>query len=171
MKDLEDIIKEVGGDSTFQKRLLYVVLSPLFFLLPLSWMSEIFFLSIPDHWCYHPMTQYLNATELNAWKKCFLIQKKIRQKYFPKNYFHKKYSWKILKTSIFLKNGRGKAPLLPAGPRLISCDSEISVDFISPLPWKMVLPCEWNILLVGGRTALHSLYDAQGSPPCMPFCW
>ena len=74
MKDLENIIKEVGGDGTFQKRLLYFVLSPLFFLLPLSWMSEVFFLSIPDHWCYHPMTQYLNATELDAWKKCFLIE-------------------------------------------------------------------------------------------------
>ena len=23
-----------------------------------------------------------------------------------------------------------------------------------------------TILLVGGRTALHSLYDAQGGPPC-----
>ena len=74
MKDLEDIIKEVGGDSTFQKRLLYVVLSPLFFLLPLSWMSEVFFLNIPAYWCYHPMTQNFNSTELEAWKKCFLIE-------------------------------------------------------------------------------------------------
>ena len=76
MKDLEDIIKEVGGNSTFQKRLLYFVLSPLFFLLPLSWMSQVFFLNLPDFWCYHPMTEYLNSTELEAWKKCFLIENK-----------------------------------------------------------------------------------------------
>ena len=74
MKDLEDIIKEVGGNGTFQKRLLYFVLGPLFFLLPLSWMSDVFFLNVPDFWCYHPMTQYFNSTELEAWKKCFLIE-------------------------------------------------------------------------------------------------
>ena len=27
-----------------------------------------------------------------------------------------------------------------------------------------------TILLVGGRTALHSIYDAQGGPPCALFC-
>ena len=75
MKDLEDIIEEVGGQGRYQKRLLYVVLGPLFFLLPLSWMSEVFFLNVPSHWCYHPMTKDLNQDELNAWKKCFLIEK------------------------------------------------------------------------------------------------
>jgi OCT family organic cation transporter-like MFS transporter 4/5 len=74
MKDLEDIINEVGGQGKYQKRLLYLVLSPLFFLLPLSWMSEVFYLNVPDHWCYHPMTHNLNNTELAAWKECFLIK-------------------------------------------------------------------------------------------------
>ena len=74
MKDLENIIDEVGGQGIYQQRLLYLVLSPLFFLLPLSWMTEVFYLSVPDHWCFHPMTEHLNETELKAWKKCFLIE-------------------------------------------------------------------------------------------------
>ena len=76
MKDLEDIIIEVGGQGKYQKRLLYLVLSPLFFLLPLSWMTEVFYLNSPPHWCYHPMTKGLNETELKAWKKCFLVENK-----------------------------------------------------------------------------------------------
>ena len=74
MKDLEDIIDEVGGEGKYQKRLLYMVLSPLFLLLPLSWMSEVFYLNVPSHWCYHPMEKELNETQLEAWKKCFLFQ-------------------------------------------------------------------------------------------------
>ena len=66
MKDLEDIINEVGGQGKYQRRLLYYVLSPLFFLLPLSWMSEVFYLNAPPHWCYHPMTKGLNDTQLKA---------------------------------------------------------------------------------------------------------
>ena len=72
MKDLETIIEDVGGQGLYQKRLLYFVLSPLFFLLPLSWMTEVFYLNVPNHWCYHPMTENLNHTALTAWKKCFL---------------------------------------------------------------------------------------------------
>ena len=72
MKDLEDIIEEVGGQGKYQQRLLYLVLSPLFFLLPLSWMTEVFYLNVPTYWCYHPMTENLTQTELAAWKKCFL---------------------------------------------------------------------------------------------------
>ena len=76
MKDLENIIAEVGGQGKYQQRLLYFVLSPLFFLLPLSWMSEVFYLNVPSHWCYHPMTKDFvkNDTLLKAWKKCFLIE-------------------------------------------------------------------------------------------------
>ena len=75
MKELEDIIEEVGGQGCYQKRLLYFVLSPLFLLLPLSFVAEVFYLSVPNHWCYHPMTTDLNKSELEAWKKCFLTEK------------------------------------------------------------------------------------------------
>ena len=60
---------------------------------------------------------------------CFVknISKKIfHHKYFRKNIFTKNISEKTLLTTIFLKKGGGEAPLLPAGPRLISSDSEIS---------------------------------------------
>ena len=40
--------------------------------------------------------------------------------------FLKNISKKIHWPNIFLKKGGGEAPLLPAGPRLISSDSEIS---------------------------------------------
>ena len=61
--------------------------------------------------------------------ECFVknISKKIfHHKYFRKNIFTKNISEKTLLTTIFLKKGGGEAPLLPAGPRLISSDSEIS---------------------------------------------
>ena len=75
MKDLEDIIEEVGGQGAYQRRLLYLVLSPVFLLLPLSWNAEVFFLNVPNHWCHHSMTNHLNETALNSWKQCFLIEK------------------------------------------------------------------------------------------------
>ena len=74
MKELEHIINEVGGQGKYQQRLLYFVLSPLFFFLPFSWMADVFFLQVPPHWCYHPMTNGLNETQLKAWKKCFLVE-------------------------------------------------------------------------------------------------
>ena len=48
----------------------------------------------------------------------------LKKKYFHQKYFFlkitKNISKKILLTNIFPKKGGGKAPLLPAGPRLIS---------------------------------------------------
>ena len=64
------------------------------------------------------------------------MKKNVSSKIFPKKYctinilgkniFTKNISEKTLLTTIFLKKGGGEAPLLPAGPRLISSDSEIS---------------------------------------------
>ena len=51
------------------------------------------------------------------------LPKIFRKKYFCQKYFQKKKFTK----NIFEK-GWGKAPLLPAGPRLISSDSEISAQ-------------------------------------------
>jgi hypothetical protein len=47
MKEFEDLINEIGGQGLYQKRLLYIVLGPLFFFLPLSWLNEIFLLHTP----------------------------------------------------------------------------------------------------------------------------
>ena len=49
-----------------------------------------------------------------------------RKNMYEKKYFHKNISEKTLLSTIFLKKGGGEALLLPAGPRLISSDSEIS---------------------------------------------
>ena len=71
------------------------------------------------------LKKYTNYFE----KKCFVknISEKIfHHKYLRKKYFHKKYFRKNTLTTIFLKKGGGEAPLLPAGPRLISSDNEIS---------------------------------------------
>ena len=64
------------------------------------------------------------------------LKKNVLSKIFPKKYstinilgkniFTKNISEKTLLTTIFLKKGGGEAALLPAGPRLISSDSEIS---------------------------------------------
>ena len=59
-------------------------------------------------------------------KKIF-YQKYFQNKYFQKNTFAKFISKKnTFAKHIFEKQGGSEAPLLPAGPRLISSDSEIS---------------------------------------------
>ena len=62
-----------------------------------------------------------NITAKNIFEKNIFtknnFQKKIHQKYFQKNTFAKYFS---------KKKGGGETPLLPAGPRLILSDSEIS---------------------------------------------
>jgi hypothetical protein len=60
MKEFEELIEEINGQGFYQKRLLYFVLSPLFFFLPLSWLNELFLLHVPSHWCYHPSQDNLN---------------------------------------------------------------------------------------------------------------
>ena len=63
--------------------------------------------------------------------KKYFLKKYFRKKYFHQKYFPKKKSPKMfLKKYVcqifFQKKGGGEVPLLPAGPRLISSDSEIS---------------------------------------------
>ena len=72
MKALEAIFDEVNGHGNFQRWLLYLVFGPVFTLLPLVWSAELLLLSAPDHWCYHPMTDKLNTTQLSSWKRCYI---------------------------------------------------------------------------------------------------
>lgn len=72
MKDLDTIFDEINGHGKFQRILLYAVFAPMFGFLPLAWSVQLLLLSVPDHWCYHPMTEGLNATELSQWKQCYL---------------------------------------------------------------------------------------------------
>ena len=77
MKELEDIISEVGGHGIFQKRLLYLILAPIYFLLPLYWMNELFFLHIPSHWCNPPNTDLLTLLNESRFKDCYIPRKEI----------------------------------------------------------------------------------------------
>ena len=72
MLELEQIIEEVGGSSRFQQRLLYLIIGPLYLIIPLSWMNGVLVLHEPDHWCSHPMTRGLNDSRLQEWKDCYL---------------------------------------------------------------------------------------------------
>ena len=66
-------------------------------------------------------------SQIFFWTK-YCCQKYFHQKYFPKK-IHQKYFRKntfCFCQIFFKKKGGGEAPLLPAGPRLISSDSEIS---------------------------------------------
>ena len=72
MKDLDTIFNEINGHGKFQRILLYLVCGPMFAFLPLVWNLELLVLSVPDHWCYHQMTEGLNATQLLLWKKCYI---------------------------------------------------------------------------------------------------
>ena len=61
----------------------------------------------------------------NIFLKIFFY-KHFWNKYSSQKYFHQKYVWKKYFAKYISKKDGGKAPLLPAGPRLISSDSEIS---------------------------------------------
>ena len=75
MKELEDIISEVGGHGTFQKRLLYLILGPVYFLQPLYWMNELFFLHVPNHWCNPPTG--VNSLNDTRFKECYIPRKEL----------------------------------------------------------------------------------------------
>ena len=72
MEDLDKIFEEINGHGKFQRVFLYVVVGPIFAALAIATNSELLILNQNDHWCYHPMTEGLNSTELSRWKKCYL---------------------------------------------------------------------------------------------------
>ena len=73
MEDLDKIFEEVNGHGKFQRIFLYVVVGPIFAALAIATNSELLILNQNDHWCYHPMTEGLNETELVKWKNCYLF--------------------------------------------------------------------------------------------------
>ena len=72
MEDLDKIFEEVNGHGKFQRVFLYIVVGPIFAVLAITGNSELLILNQNDHWCYHPMTDGLNDTELAKWKTCYL---------------------------------------------------------------------------------------------------
>ena len=72
MEDLDEIFEEVNGHGKFQRIFLYVVIGPIFAALAIATNTKLLTLNQNDHWCYHPMTEGLNETELARWKTCYL---------------------------------------------------------------------------------------------------
>ena len=68
-----------------------------------------------------------NIIAKNIYAKNIFAKNIFKKNIFAKNIVEKNIFKKKLMPNIFpKKKGGGKAPLLPAGPRLISSDSEIS---------------------------------------------
>ena len=76
MAGFDDLLAEIEGDGWDQKRLIYFLLGPVFFLMPFAFLNQIFVLSIPDHWCTPPEQFSPEALGINLtqWKAIFLPQ-------------------------------------------------------------------------------------------------
>ena len=72
MKDLEEVINDIKGNGKFQKRMLYMLLLPLYIFLALNSMMAFIIFQTPTHWCSHPMAENLTGEALEAWKSCFI---------------------------------------------------------------------------------------------------
>ena len=79
MKDLEEVINDINGKGPFQKRLLYMMLLPLFIFLALNTMMAFIVFQAPPHWCNHPMAENLSGEELEEWKKCFIPKDSVKK--------------------------------------------------------------------------------------------
>lgn len=73
-EDFDDVIEMLGGFGKYQKRLLYLLLGPLFFIMPFPLMHQVLVLSSPPHECIPPA--HLNASTLGiskgAWQEIML---------------------------------------------------------------------------------------------------
>jgi len=50
----DDTIEQLGGFGRYHKRLLYLLLGPLFFIMPFPLLHQVFVLHVPDHSCVPP---------------------------------------------------------------------------------------------------------------------
>ncbi|XP_043224904.1 organic cation transporter 1-like [Amphibalanus amphitrite] len=65
--DFDDILEMVGNENWFQRRLIFVLVYPVSFLLAWMVLNILFMVSVPDHWCYVPGREMYNMT-LEQWK-------------------------------------------------------------------------------------------------------
>ena len=65
--DFDDILEMVGNANWFQRRLIYVLVYPVSFLLAWMVLNILFMVSVPDHWCLVPGREMYNMT-LQQWK-------------------------------------------------------------------------------------------------------
>merc|ERR1712214_38236 len=50
-EDFDDMLDELGGLGKYQKRLLYLLLGPLFLIMPFPLLHQVLVLHAPDHDC------------------------------------------------------------------------------------------------------------------------
>ena len=67
-KDFDDILEDLGGLGKYQKRLLYLLLGPVFFIMPFAFITQIFVVHSPDHWCKTQNTSESMGIDLETWK-------------------------------------------------------------------------------------------------------
>jgi len=72
--DFDDVIDELGGFGKYQKRLLYILLCPLFLIMPFPLLHQMFVLHVPAHTCVHPEQITAEALGINetVWQGIFL---------------------------------------------------------------------------------------------------
>jgi len=63
--DFDDLIERLGGFGKYQKRLLYLLLGPLFFIMPFPLMHQVFVLHVPEHSCSLPAEMDMEALGFN----------------------------------------------------------------------------------------------------------
>jgi len=73
--DFDDIIDDLGGLGKYQKRLLFFLLGPLFFIMPFPLLHQVFVLHSPLHECVHPdriSPETVGIENITAWQKLFV---------------------------------------------------------------------------------------------------
>jgi len=72
--DFDDIVEELGGFGKYQKRLLYLLLSPLFLIMPFPMLHQMFVLHTPNFDCIHPEDASHESLGINftQWQTIFL---------------------------------------------------------------------------------------------------
>ena len=63
--DFDDVVDELGGFGKYQKRLLYILLCPLFLIMPFPLLHQMFVLHVPAHTCVHPKEITAKALGIN----------------------------------------------------------------------------------------------------------
>lgn len=75
--DFDDIIDDLGGLGKYQKRLLYFLLGPLFFIMPFPLLHQVFVLHTPQFECIHPdrvTMETVGINNISIWQELFVPQ-------------------------------------------------------------------------------------------------
>ena len=86
--DFDDVVDELGGFGKYQKRLLYILLCPLFLIMPFPLLHQMFVLHVPAHTCVHPEEITAEALGINETVWQVGASMSLYTEYFPtQSYF------------------------------------------------------------------------------------